>query len=192
MSIIVAVRKGGAAVVGSDTLSCLGSIKESSEYIKNHFKIIEVGDSYIASVGHASNQLVLSSYFSKFEKAPLLDSVQNIFESACKLHKHLKEEYFLNPTEHEDDPYESLQMQSLIVNPSGIFGFYRLRSVQEYTKFYAFGSGAEFALGAMKVAYETFESAEDIARAGLEAAIDFDDACGSPVDIRSVTLKSSK
>ena len=191
MSVIVAVRKGDTAVIGCDTLTCFGPTKESAEYIKNHSKIIKVGDNYIAVVGHTSNALVLSSYFTKIEKTPLLDSVQNIFETARKLHKYLKEEYFLNPTDDEDDPYESSQMRYLIANPSGIFGLYDLRSVQEYTKFYAFGSGYRVALGAMRAIYDKSKSAEEIARAGLEAAVDFDDGCALPVEIETVMLRSN-
>ena len=55
----------------------------------------------------------------------------------------LKDDYFLIPKEDERDPYESLQMETLVASPAGIFGVYPLRSVQEYTRYYAFGSGAE-------------------------------------------------
>ena len=76
-----------------------------------------------------------------------------IFETFRKLHPILKEQHFLNPKEEEDDPYESTQMTALIANPSGIFGVYSMREVFEYTRFWAVGSGREFALGAMHTQY---------------------------------------
>ncbi len=190
MSTIAVAKNSGWAAIGADTLATLDSIKESAEYVCNNSKIIKAGHSYITSVGHASTELILSSYFSNIKTVPLLNSPQDIFEAARRLHKSLKEDYFLNPSENDDDEYESLRMDCLIANPSGIFGLYSLRSVQEYSKFYAFGSGAKFALGAMRTIYNKAESAEEIVRAGLEAAVDFDEGTGPPVEIHTVKLSS--
>lgn len=192
MSTTAIAKKNGYAAIGADTLALLGSVKESAEYIQNHSKIIKVGESYIGCIGHASNELVLTSYFSRLDKIPLLDSPQNIFEAACKLHKSLKEDYFLNTTENDDDEFESSQVDCLIANPSGIFGLYSLRSVQEYSKFYALGSGQKFALGAMRAVYQKATSAEEVVRAGLEAAVDFDDGSGAPIEILTVKLSNTR
>ena len=188
MSTIVVAKKDGYVAIGADTLTKLGCTKESSGYIEGDSKILKVGASSIALVGHASWGLVLSSCFSQMEKSPDLTSRQSIFEMSRELHKTLKEKYSLNPTEDEDDPFESSQFDCLIANASGIFGLYSLRSVQEYTKFYAFGCGYKFALGAMRVAYQTAASAEDVAKAGLEAAADFDDSTGLPIEVYAVKL----
>ena len=62
-------------------------------------------------------------------------------------------------------------MDVLIANRHGIFGVGADRAVQEFAKFYAFGYGCEYALGAMFAAYEDpARSAEDVARLGVEAA----------------------
>jgi ATP-dependent protease HslVU (ClpYQ) peptidase subunit len=188
MSIIVVVRKNGVAAIGADTLTKLGYTKESKKYIRNHSKMIRVGTSVMAYVGHASWGLVLDSYFSRTKPIPKLDSSRAIFEVARDLHKTLKDDYYLNPVEEEDDPFESTQGDFLIANKHGIFGLYSLRSVQEYTRFYAFGSGYKFALGAMRVAYKSLSSAKAIAQAGLEAACDFDDGSGLPCEIKSIKL----
>ena len=58
-----------------------------------------------------------------------------LFDFAVKLHKVLKEDYHLNSTGEEDDPFETSRLQCLIINPDGMFGLYNLRSVQEYNKF---------------------------------------------------------
>ena len=130
----------------------------------------------------------MESYFERIKPTPSLDSPRAIFDVARDLHKTLKEDYFLNPEEDDDDPFESSQVDILISNRSGIFGLYSLRSVQEYTQFYAFGSGYRFALGAMRVAYQSTSSAKAIAQAGLEAACDFDDGTGLPIEIKTVKL----
>jgi len=190
MSTVAVAKKNGYVAIGADTLTLLGSTKESASYIENHSKIVRIGDNYIASVGHASTELILSSYFSNIKKIPSLNSPQDIFEAARDLHQSLKETYFLRPYEEESDPYESLQMHCLIANPSGIFGLYALRSVQEYSKFYAFGTGNRYALGAMKTVYDNSTTAEQIVRTGLQAAVEFDDATGDPLEIYTVKLSN--
>ncbi|HEX8833461.1 MAG TPA: hypothetical protein VF719_04635, partial [Abditibacteriaceae bacterium] len=168
----------------------LGATLESAEYIENHSKINKAGPNYFASTGHASFGLVLDSYFSKNKVRDSLKGPQEIFEFARTLHSTLKEDYFLNPQEDSDDPFESSRLDCLIANPHGIFGLYSLRSVQQYSKFYAFGSGYKFALGAMRAVYDSELSAESIARIGLEAAADFDDATGLPLEIKTIKLAS--
>ena len=191
MSTVVVTKKDGHVAIGADTLTCFGHTLESAEYVVNSSKILKVGRNYIAHVGHASWQLVLTSLFSKMGKTPTLNSPQNIFETARGLHRSLKKDYFLNTDEDEDDPFESSQFHCLIANPAGIFGLYALRSAQEYTRFYALGSGSPFALGAMHAVYAK-GTAEEIARAGVEAAADFDDSTAAPFEVFTMKLRGKK
>jgi len=190
MSTIVVVKKDGVAAIGADTLTMLGYTRESSEYIANKSKILRVQDNNIAYVGHASWGLVLASYFKRQEQIPPLTSPEEIFEAALDLHRSLKDEYFLRTEEDERDPFESSQFDCLIANSSGIFGLYSLRSVQQYTKFYAFGDGYRIALGAMHALYGSDFSAEEIATGGLEAACEFDDGTAKPIEVKTVRLDS--
>ncbi|EDY86665.1 20S proteasome, A/B subunit [gamma proteobacterium HTCC5015] len=59
-----------------------------------------------------------------------------------------------------------------------------MRDVTEFERFWAVGSGAEFALGAMHALYERLDDAEAIARAGVEAGAEFNTASGLPVTSR--------
>ena len=95
-----------------------------------------------------------------------------IFETFRKLHPILKEQHFLNPKEEEDDPYESTQVTALVANEHGIFGVYSMREVFEYTRFWAVGSGREFALGAMHAEYPKLRTAAAVARVGINAGRD--------------------
>lgn len=189
MSTIVVVRKDGIAVIGADTNGKNGYVKQRADYIKNHSKILKVNENYIATVGEGSVKQVLTSYFSKIEMKPLLNSTQEIFEVLVGLHGKLKEDYYLRPEDEDDDEFESIRFRGLIANPYGIFGFYDLRSVDEFTKFYSFGTGQEIALGAMYSLYNTNASAEEIASAGLEAACEFDDSTDRPYEIIKIKLK---
>jgi ATP-dependent protease HslVU (ClpYQ) peptidase subunit len=188
MTTIAVAKKGGQAAIGADTLTCLGSTRESAAHVANHSKILRVGQSYLAVAGHASWQLVLSSYFSRLKQPPSLESALAIFEAARGMHRALKKAYFLNPGSDSDDEFESSQFECLIANPCGIFGLYALRSVQVYNKFYAFGSGYAYALGAMHAVYDRATSAEEVVRAGLEAGAEFDGPTGPPLEVWSVQL----
>lgn len=188
MSTIVVAKKNGYVSIGADTLTRYGSTKETADFIVNGTKVVKAGSSYLATTGHASFDLVLQDYFSQNEPKDL-SSRMDIFRFSLDLHKVLKERYFLNAEEDEDDSFESIQMRCLIANPSGIFGLYQLRSVQEYSKLYAIGSGYEFAMGAMHAVYESTESAEDIVKAGLEAAATFDDGTAKPFEVYTIKLE---
>src|SRR6266540_2973034 len=69
----------------------------------------------------------------------------------------------------------------------GIFDVYSMREVFEYTKFWAAGSGREFALGAMYAQYPRLKSAAAIAQAGVEAGATFDKNSGLPMTLYTVT-----
>jgi len=181
MTTIALARKDGRITIAADTLTRFGTTLESAEYVANHDKIIRVGPAYLALTGHASLQTVVKSYFDRLEEPADLGSVDAIYETFRAMHGVLKEHYFMNPKEDEDDPFESTQLDGLIAHPRGIFGIYSLRSVQEYTRYTALGSGFGYALGAMHALWDGPASAEEMACAGIEAAAVFDDATAMPL-----------
>jgi ATP-dependent protease HslVU (ClpYQ) peptidase subunit len=56
-----------------------------------------------------------------------------------------------------------------------------------YSKFWAIGSGRDFAIGAMYAQYDKLDSAEEIARVGVEAGCEFD--TNSALPLTSYTIK---
>ncbi len=112
-----------------------------------------------------------------------------IFETFRKLHPILKDQHFLNPKEEEDDPYESTQITAVIANSKGIFGVYSMREVFEYTRFWAVGTGREFALGAMHALYPRLRTATAIAKVGIEAGATFDKNSELPMTLYTVPLQ---
>ena len=190
MTTIAVVRKNGYAAIAADTMTKWGSGKETADYIVNHGKIFQVGDSYLGVTGNATFQAILRDYFAKPRIRARFDNPLEIFKTWQKLHAVLKQEYYLLAGHGEDDAIESSRMDVLIINAFGIFGVAAHRTVQEFSKYYAFGSGGDIALGVMYACYnDSKRSAEEIARYAIDGAAEFDDSTGMPVQSYSVKLR---
>ena len=188
MTTIVVVRKGDSAVIAADTLTTFGTTRLAPAYDRSPQKIVAYRDSFIGVAGSAAHQLVLENLL---ERNPNLDFHDRpaIYETFRKLHPVLKDEAFLNPKEEEDDPYESSQMTAMIANPTGIFAVYSMREVFEFDRFWAIGSGRDFALGAMYAVYDKAQSAAAIAEIGVVAGAEFDTGTALPINLHEVKLK---
>ncbi len=190
MTTIVAVKKDGYVSIAADTLTMWGNMKESANHIANHEKILKFQDNYLAFTGSSSFKLVVEHWLNKTKKKPKFDSVENIFDSWLSFHKKLKDEYYLRSEDEDSDEFETSRMNVLIANPSGIFAVGVLRSVNEYKRFTAFGSGCDYAIGAMRAVYEDkTKSAEDIAKIAVEVAAEFDDGTDLPMTCYTIKLK---
>lgn len=189
MSTVVVVTKNKSACIAADSLTSFGDTKQSAEFVVSSDKIIQGDGFYMGIVGSAVHQLVLRSLFNNHSNKIDFSDQLSIFESLKQIHPILKDEYFLNSKEEDEDPYESSRVDSLLMTVNGIYGLYSLREVDEYTRFWAVGSGAEYALGAMHSVYELLDSAELIAKAGIEAGSKFDSASSLPMTSYTLDLK---
>jgi ATP-dependent protease HslVU (ClpYQ) peptidase subunit len=188
MSTIVVVRKDNTAVIAADTLTTCGNTKESAEYVVNHEKIIAYKDNFLGISGSASLQIAVQSFLSKAKKTIPLEKIAEIYDFGLLLHTELKEKHFLRADDEED--FETFRGDILIANKHGIFGLSSYRYVQEYSKFYANGSGGEYALGAMFAVYQDEnKTAEEIAEIGVRAGTEFDDGSAAPIHSHTVTLE---
>jgi ATP-dependent protease HslVU (ClpYQ) peptidase subunit len=185
MTTIVAVRKHDEIAIAADSLTTFGDTRLSADFDRTSDKIVRYRDTYIGLCGSAAHQLVFQSLLAKHGDLDFTTKV-GIFETFQKLHPILKEQHFLNPREEEDDPYESTQITALVANAHGVFGVYSMREVFEYTRFWAVGTGREFALGAMHTQYARLESAAAIAEAGIEAGATFDRNSGLPMTLYTI------
>ncbi len=192
MSTIVAVVKNNQACIAADSLTSFGDTKLASKHIKHADKILKFAENHMGVVGSAAHQLVLESLFKAQPEILDFSDRLAIFESLRKLHPILKEKYFLNSKEEDDDVYESTRIDALIMNRSGIYGVYALREVDQYEQFWAIGSGSEFALGAMHSVYDALDSAEDIAKIGVRAGAEFDRSSSLPMTSYVIDLKEQK
>jgi len=190
MSTITAARMGGLLCISADTLTTFGDTRLGSSYERWHDKILRYGDSYLGIVGSAAHQLVMEHLLREGKKRYDFRDRLSIFESFLEIHSRLKERYFLNPKDEEDDEYESSRIDLLLANPHGLFGIFALREVFEFERFWAVGSGGDFALGAMHAVYPEAESAETVVRAGLAAGTAFDTGSGLPETLYTIPLKA--
>lgn len=192
MSTIVVAQKKGVACIGADTLSCLGSLRQKAHHVVNKTKITKVGDTFIGLTGTSASLVVLNSYFANAERPRDMSSTAAIFETFRHAHHWLKTEYFMAAHPDKDDEYETTQFYGLAANPHGIFALYSFRSAQQFHKFWAAGSGRDYALGAMQTMYDKCKTAEEVVRIGLEAAAEFDSATGGPYEIHNIKLAGGK
>lgn len=190
MTTCVVVRKGTEIAIAGDTLVTFGDTRLAHPYESND-KIFKVGDSYVAMEGTTAHFPVMRKLLNEMGEECRLCSRDEVFETYTRVHQILKEKYFLNPKEDEDDPYESSQLVSLIANPHGIFGIYSYREVFSFERFWAIGSGRGFALGAMYAVYESGRSAREIAEIGVRAGAEFDKNTAGPFQVFSLTMGQS-
>jgi ATP-dependent protease HslVU (ClpYQ) peptidase subunit len=188
MTTIVVVRKGESAVIAADSLTTFGTTRLGPAYDRYPEKITAYGDSFLGVAGSAAHQLVLENLLARQANLDF-HGKGAIYDSFRKLHPLLKDEAFLNPKEEEDDPYESSQMTVMIANPSGIFAVYSMREVFEFDRFWAIGSGRDFALGAMYTIYAKAKSATAVAEAGVLAGAEFDTGTSVPIKLHEVRVR---
>lgn len=194
MTTIVVVKKGGKAVIASDTLTTFGATRLGSKHDAAPEKILRHKATFFGIAGSAAHQMVLASILNNHEKAKdfSFNDRHEIYESFRKIHPILKEETYLNAKEEDNDPYESSQLTALVANAAGIFGVYSMREVFEFDRFWAIGSGRDFALGAMYATYNSTKSAKQIASLGVMAGVEYDTGTGLPLNVATVTLASTK
>ncbi len=188
MSIAVAVRKRDQIVVAADSQE---SFDDRRVLRDNHgaSKIVRAGSSYIANTGWGAYDNILRDYLARISR-PRLGSERAVFAFFIAFWRQLHKRYqFVNdqPGEHDDPtPFADLDSSFLVVNRSGIYYVSSNISVMEFTKYYAIGSGASYALGALHALYGQPLAADALARRACEAASAFDVGCGGDIDVQRV------
>ena len=182
--------------MAAETLVTFGDTALAHRYEANS-KIFKVdtlaGISYVGMAGTVAHFPALRKAMAALPKADLkLSSKDEVYETFLKLHPLLKENFFLQTKEDDNDPYESMQFTVVIANSSGIYGLYSYREIFEFKEFWAIGSGRNFALGAMHAAWGNAKAAKEVAMAGMHAGCEFDKNSGGPIDVYSVKLKTRR
>jgi ATP-dependent protease HslVU (ClpYQ) peptidase subunit len=189
MTTIAVVRKNGYVAIAADTMTKWGTGKETADYVVNNHKTFKVRDTVVAITGNTTFKAILADYFARPKVEARFDNVHSIFRTWQTMHAVLKEEYFLNAGAGSDDPVESTRVDVLLANKHGIFGVAAHRTVQEFTKYYAFGSGADYAMGSLYATYsDKHRDAEDLAKLAVEAAAEFNDGTGLPLTSYRIKL----
>jgi ATP-dependent HslUV protease, peptidase subunit HslV len=187
---VVVTRHANTVSIAADSLVTFGDTRLPHGYEAND-KLFKVGDSWIGMAGTVAHFPVLRRALNALPADELkLHSRDEVFDTFLKLHPKLKENFFMNSKEDDDDPYESMQFTALIANPSGIFGVYSYREVFEFDRFWGIGTGRAFALGAMHAMADKAKSARELAEIGVRAGCEFDKNSGGPIRVHTIKLKA--
>ncbi len=193
MTTVVVARKAGQVAIAADTLMTFGDTRLGHRFEANSklFKVDTLaGLSYVGIAGTAAHFPVLRKAMTALPQEQLkLGSRDEVFDTFTRLHPLLKETFFLQTKEDDNDPYESSQFSVVIANASGIYGLYSYREVFEFKEFWGIGSGRSYALGAMYASWDKPKSAREVATVGAHAGCEFDKNSGGPVDVYTIKLK---
>ena len=180
--------------IAADTLVTFGYTRLSHRFEPNSklFKVdTPAGVSYVGIAGTVAHFPVVRKAMMALPKEQLLlGSKDEVFDTFTKLHPLLKETFFLQTKEDDNDPYESSQFSVLIANATGIYGLYSYREVFEFREFWGIGSGRGFALGAMHASWARAKTARELATIGVQAGCEFDKNSAGPIEVFSVKLKA--
>ena len=196
MTTLVVVKKNGQVAIAADTLVTFGDTRLSSRFESNS-KIFKIdtpsGSSFIGMAGTVAHFPVLRKAMAALPREHLrFGSKDEVFDTFTRLHPVLKESFFLQTKEDDNDPYESSQFSVVIANATGIYGLYSYREIFEFKEFWGIGSGRSFALGAMHNSWDKAKTAREIALAGIQAGIEFDKNSAGPVELFTLKLKASQ
>ena len=193
MTTVVVVKKAGQVAIAADTLVTFGDTRLGHRYEGNSkiFKLnTATGVSYIGMAGTVAHFPVLRNAMTSLPPDTVrLGSKDEVFDTFTKLHPLLKDTFFLQTKEEDNDPYESSQFSVLIANNTGIYGLYSYREVFEFKEFWGIGSGRSFALGAMHAIYTKAKTAKEVAEAGIAAGCEFDRNSAAPCDLFTMKAK---
>lgn len=186
MSIVVAITKNNRTVMASDTMGFYGSQRVPTDNSKV-VKIRRVGTALLAMTGWTVYDNIFEDFLAQ-EKTPALGSSKEIFTFFLGLWKELHERYpFVNDqADNKDSPFGDLDASFLIANGSGIYKISSDTNVSRFDKYYAIGSGSDYALGAVFTTYDRSDDAADLARRAVETAMNFDVYCGGEIDLYEV------
>ncbi|MEM9087713.1 MAG: hypothetical protein AAGC93_03110 [Cyanobacteria bacterium P01_F01_bin.53] len=189
MTVITAVKKGDEIAIACDTQTSKGNfrIKYLSDFKVNDSKLLTYGESTLGFSGTVAIHQIFEDLFATTTPAPFTTR-QEIFQWMLSQHDTLKNHYYLKTDagNNKNQVTETNWISALVANPHGIFGIGAYREVTEYSKFWAVGSGANFALGAMDILYEQPLSASEIAEAAALTATKFDPACAPPIYVKTI------
>ena len=193
MSIAVAVRKDSRIVLATDSQTNLGSERVPASNLSGP-KFMPIGDAYMAATGWTLYSNILADVLGRRRAVPRLDGEASIFKFFTRLWEDLHERYNFvkDQADDADSPFGSLDSTFLVVCARGIFGVASDLSVLHYERYFAIGSGAPVAIGAVHALYDSECDAEAIAHSAVLAAIDHDVYCGPPVHVATVRERAAR
>lgn len=192
MSIAVAVRVADEIVLATDSKRTFGSGAVPDDNFRDA-KMRKVGAAYIATTGWGVYNNILDDYLRTARSTKLTDSA-SIFTFFRNFWRALHQRYaFVNDQCTESDsPFGDLDASFLVASAQGIFYVACDMSVTRFDHFYAVGSGAPYALGALHALHGPRADVEAIAKKAVAAASALDIYCGGDVNLVKLKARAVK
>ena len=183
MSIAVAIKKDNHVVLATDSQTTFGATSLGANNLTTK-KIRRIGSAYLATTGWGLYEDMLRDFVESRKQPPRLNNQKAIFSFFLKFWKQLHEKYsYVNDQPNEkDSPFGDLDSSFLIVNSSGIYHVASDMSVTKFEKYFAIGSGCDYALGVVYALYDELE-AKELAKRAVDAAAHFNVYCGGPLNL---------
>lgn len=184
MTILVAVKKDGRVYLGADRMMTAGS--EYTVDIVNGSKLMKLKHAYLATSGYTLLDNCIEHLFRsrhKMMENPFANR-SDVFQFFLDFYAELKKNYTLVDTGKET--YAGIYNVFLVVTPTNIYGVSQNLSVNEYARFAAKGSGADYAQGCLYGLYDLIDDGLTLTRLALESACHFSVYCKEPLDIVEV------
>lgn len=176
MSCIIAATIRNKVFIGADTRitdtdgDLLTNIKES--------KLVKFKSGFV--IGAAGTGSVTETLWLMAGKEQRMSTRADVLDFAKKY----------NEVFNDIDDTENKCFTLLIATKTRIWNVLNKSSIQEMDSYWAIGSGAKCALGAMWLLYPSVKTIADLQTAmhkSLEAACKFDQNCGPPLEIVAIT-----
>lgn len=180
MTVALAVRKDGRTVLAADSLVTFGGQRYPADNCRFR-KLYRVGESVMAWAGWSLYNEMLDSYLAR-TPPPTLHSEAEVFAFFIEFWRALRRDYNLISRD-PDHSFASLDSVFLLVNRAGIFRVQGDLDVTQFQQYTAIGSGAKYAIGALRILYEQLADPNAIAARAAHVAIDFDVYCGGEIDV---------
>ena len=189
MSIIVAIRKEHRIVMAADTLTTFGDSEVMPQDNARTPKVGRIGDSLIGGAGWAVYDDILNDFLAT-RPTPDLTSSRKIFTFFLEFWRALHDQYtFVNDqAASTGTPFGDLDSTFLIANAGGIFTVASDLGVTPLNRYYAIGSGGEYAIGVLHTLYDRTDDIAEIAKDAVNAAIAMNLQCGGTVDVLQLTI----
>ena len=179
--------------MAADSLTCFGDDHVVPSDNSPTQKIRQLGDAVIGISGWAIYQSILDDHL-RAQSSPDLSSETTIFRFFMTFWKALHDDYpFVNDQANSrDSPFGDLDSSFLIASPGGLFKVSSDAEVSRFHRYYAIGSGSEYALGALGAINDSEPDGEVAAREAVRVASLFDTHCGGDAYVLTVPLQSGR
>jgi hypothetical protein len=193
MSVAIAVLKDRTLALATDSMIHFGGEKVPTDNLADP-KMRPVGPAWLAATGWSLYSNILDDWLGGRKRMPSLATAPAVFRFFNDLWGQLHDRYSFvkdQPEDH-DSPFGDLDSTFLVASPGGLFHVASDLSVTEFRRYFAIGSGAPLAMGAVHALWDSGLGAAEIAVRAAGAAVDHDLYCGAPVNVQTVRVKATR